>query len=172
MLNQIIMRPVAAADVAAIEALHDRAFGPGRYARTAYRVRDGLPPFSPLCRVAVHDGRIVAAVRMAPITIGERPGAQLLGPLAVEPAIKGQGVGKALAAEAIAAAKAAGEKLVLLVGDMPYYQRFGFAVAPHGHFDLGGPVDPARLLWLELEPGAMSEYAGPVRADYARASQR
>ena len=144
MQNQIIMRPVTAADIAAVEALHDLAFGPGRYARTAYRVRDGLPPFSPLCRVATLEGRIMAAVRMAPITIGEKPGAQLLGPLAVEPAIKGQGTGKALAAEAIAAARAAGERLVLLVGDMPYYQRFGFAVAPRGKFDLGGPVDPAR----------------------------
>jgi len=170
MLNQIIMRPVIAVDVPAIAALHDRAFGPGRHARTAYRIRDGLPPFSLLCRVAERDGKIAAAVRLAPIVIGARSGAQLLGPLAVEPPLKGLGIGKALAAEAIAAAKAAGEHLVLLVGDMPYYQRFGFAVAPRGQFDLGGPVDPARLLVLELEAGALAAFAGLVRADYARAS--
>jgi predicted N-acetyltransferase YhbS len=170
MQSQVIMRPVTAVDIAHIEALHDRAFGPGRYTRTAYRVREGLPPFSPLCRLAELDGRIVAAVRMAPILIGEQSGAQLLGPLSVEPTLKGQGIGKALAAETIAGARQASEKLVLLVGDMPYYQRFGFSVVPRGRFDLGGPVDPGRLLVLELVPGSLAEFAGPIRADYARAS--
>jgi predicted N-acetyltransferase YhbS len=170
MSDQITVRPVTAADVAAIEALHDRAFGPGRYARTAYRVREVLPPFSPLCRLALRSGAIVAAVRMAPVVIGERPGAQLLGPLGVEPANKGQGFGKALVSEALAAAKTAGNELVLLVGDMPYYQRFDFAVAPSGKFDLGGPVDPVRLLCAELVAGALDRFGGRVRADYGPAS--
>jgi len=170
MSDQFAIRPVTATDVPAIETLHDRAFGPGRFARTAYRVRAGLPPFSPLCRLAERDGALVAAVRMAPVIIGECPGTQLLGPLAVEPALKGLGFGKALVPAVLLAARQAGDQLVLLVGDMPYYQRFGFAVAPRGKFDLGGPVDPARLLYLELKPGALANYGGQIMADYARAS--
>ena len=170
MTKSVATRPVTAADIPTIEALHDRAFGPGRFVRTAYRVREGLPPFSPLCRLTACDGRLLAAVRMAPIIIGSRPGAQLLGPLAVEPEVKGQGFGKGLVVEALAAAKAAGQGLVLLVGDMPYYQRFGFAVSPPGQLDLGGPVDPGRLLFVELVPGSLAGYAGCVCADYARAS--
>ncbi len=146
-----------------MEALHDRAFGPGRYARTAYRIRDGLSPFSPLCRVAYKDGRLAAALRMAPITIGGTPGAQLLGPLAVEPALKGQGIGKALVAEALEEAQRAGVRLVVLVGDLPYYERFGFSVAPPGRLELPGPVDARRLLWLELAQGAKGEFQGAVR---------
>lgn len=167
MTPEFAIRPVTQADVAAIEALHDRAFGPGRFARTAYKIRAGLPAFSPLCRLAERDGTILAALRMAPIAIGEHAGAQLLGPLAVEPVVKGQGFGKALVPVALAAAKEAGNKLVLLVGDMPYYQRFGFAVAPRGQFDLGGPVDPARFLYVELAPGALADFRGAVTAKLA-----
>ena len=160
-------RAVTSADFPAIEALHDRAFGPGRYARTAYRIRDGLPPFSPLCRVAYRDGKLAAALRMAPITIGGVSGAQLLGPLAVDPALKGLGIGKALVAEALVAARAAGVRLVVLVGDLPYYERFGFAVVPAGRLQLPGPVDARRLLWLGLGEGAMlgEGYAGVVRGE-------
>jgi len=161
----VTTRSVVAADLPAIEALHDRAFGPGRYARTAYRIRDGLPPFSPLCRVAYCDGRLAAALRMAPITIGGRAGAQLLGPLAVEPALKGQGIGKALVGEAIAAARQAGVRLIVLVGDLPYYERFGFAVAPAGRLKLPGPVNERRLLWLGLQQAASFGFAGDVWAD-------
>ena len=172
MAIKFLSRQVTAGDVPAIEALHDRAFGPGRFARTAYRVREGLPPFSSLCRMAECEGKIAAAVRLAPIMIGGVGGAQLLGPLAVEPGLKGQGIGKALTIEALEAARRAGEKAVILVGDMPYYERFGFTVVPRGRFDLGGPVDPARLLYLELEAGSMLHYAGFVEADQARASYR
>lgn len=164
MIKPPSMRAVTAADIADIEALHDRAFGPGRYARTAYRVREGLPPYSSLCRLAEAEGKLLAAVRMAPISIGGAERAQLLGPLAVEPPLRGLGIGKRLAAEAMVSAREAGEQLVLLVGDLPYYGRFGFNVAPPGRFDLGGPVDPARLLYLELVPGALSRFAGAVFA--------
>ena len=172
MPNQLTMRAVNAADIASIQCLHDRAFGPGRYARTAYRIREGLPLFSPLCRLAEADDILVAALRMAPVTVGGSARVQLLGPLAVEPALKGQGIGKALVAEALVSAKETGENLVLLVGDLPYYGRFGFNVATPGRFDLGGPVDPARLLCLELKPGALDCFQGAVCADYARASYR
>lgn len=164
----VLSRPVTAADLAAIEALHDRAFGPGRYARTAYRIRDGLPAFSPLCRVAYRGGKLTAALRMAPITIGRVPGAQLLGPLAVEPALKGQGVGKALVVDVLEAARAAGVKLVVLVGDLPYYERFGFSVVPPGTLELPGPVDARRLLWVELAEGARRAYSGALRGDDGR----
>ena len=170
MPNSIAMRPVTAADVPAIEALHDRAFGPGRYVRTAYRIREGLPAFSPLCRVAVSGEKLLAAVRMAPIRVGGHNHAQLLGPLAVEPPLRGQGIAKRLAAEALVSAREAGDRLVLLVGDLSYYGRFGFNVAPPGRFDPGGPVDPGRLLFLELTPGALADYAGRIEADHTRAS--
>lgn len=170
MPSAVTMRSVTAADIPAIEALHDRAFGPGRYARTAYRVREGLPPLSPLCRLAERDGVLAAALRMAPVTIGGRAGAQLLGPLAVEPPLKGFGIGKALVVDALAAAKNTGVLLIVLVGDLPYYERFGFMVAPPGRFDLGGPVNPARLLYLELTPGVISEFLGVMRATHTLAS--
>lgn len=160
----VTSRAVKATDLPAIEALHDRAFGPGRFARTAYHIRDGLPAFSALCRVAYRDGKLAAALRMAPITIGGIGGAQLLGPLAVEPALKGLGIGKALAAEGIEAARAAGVRLIVLVGDLPYYERFGFSVVPPGKLELPGPVNPKRLLWLELQPGVLAETSGDVRA--------
>ena len=163
----VTTRPVTAADLPAIEALHNSAFGPGRYARTAYRIRDGLPPFSALCRVAYRDGKLAAALRMAPITIGGVFGAQLLGPLAVEPALKGQGIGKALVAEAIFAASEAGVRLIVLVGDLPYYERFGFTVVPAGRLELPGPVDARRLLWVGLGEGAVlgEGFGGVVRGD-------
>ena len=166
----VTMRSVTAADIPAIEALHDRAFGPGRYARTAYRIRDGLPPFSPLCRLAERDGVLAAALRMAPVTIGGRPGAQLLGPLAVEPPLKGLGIGRALVVDTLEAARQAGVEIIVLVGDLPYYGRFGFKVAPPGHFDPGGPVNPARLLVLELVSGSLAKFQGPLRADHTLAS--
>lgn len=163
----VTMRSVTAADIPAIEALHDRAFGPGRYARTAYRIRDGLPSFSPLCRLAEREGVLAAALRMAPVTIGGRAGAQLLGPLAVEPPLKGLGIGKALVVDALAAARQAGVQIIVLVGDLPYYERFGFTVAPPSRFDLGGPVNPARLLFIELVPNALSQFRGLVAAEPA-----
>jgi predicted N-acetyltransferase YhbS len=164
------IRPVLATDIAAIESLHDRAFGPGRFVRTAYRVREGLLPFSPLCRIALFNGSLAAALRMAPVTVGGRTGAQLLGPLAVEPHLKGQGFGKALVAASLEAARESGVRLVLLVGDLPYYERLGFAVTEAGRFDLGGPVDPQRLLGLALAPDALRGMAGRVRAELPASS--
>lgn len=161
--GDVLTRAVTSADIPAIQGLHDRAFGPGRFARAAYRIREGLPEFSPLCRVALKDGKLAAALRMAPITIGGRGGAQLLGPLAVEPALKGLGIGKRLVMEAIDKSRAARVALIVLVGDLPYYERFGFSVVPAGRLELPGPVDGRRLLWLALAEGAV--VAGAVRGD-------
>jgi predicted N-acetyltransferase YhbS len=158
------IRPVRPEDVAAIAALHARAMGPGRFARTAYRVREGAPgEFSPFCRVSLLGSRLIAAVRFTEIGIGGRGGALLLGPLAVEPALAQRGYGRGLAVQALEQVRAAGIALVLLVGDEPYYTRLGFSRVPSGRILMPGPVDPERLLAAEFVPGALAGYAGQVR---------
>ena len=153
-----VAREVRPEDGPEISALHARAFGPGRFARTAYRVREGTGPASRYCRVCIIDGRIIAAVRFTPITIGGRPGALLLGPLAVDPAFANRGHGRGLVREAMDAARADGLSLVVLVGDEPYYARLGFIPIPRGQVTLPGPVDPARLLAAELAPGSLATF--------------
>ncbi len=157
-------RPALPADLPAIAALQARAFSPGRFARTAYRVREAAPDLSPYCLVALMGDRLIAAVRMTPISIGGQPGALLLGPLAVEPELAGRGYARRLVAETLDAGRAGGELVVLLVGDMAYYGRFGFAPVPPGQIRLPGPVDPARLLAVELEAGALAKFHGMVAA--------
>jgi predicted N-acetyltransferase YhbS len=164
MSPNVLNRPVALADLPLIEELHARVFGPGRFTRTAYRVREGAAPISRFCRIALLDGRIVAAVRFTDIAIGGVGGALLLGPLAVDPDFAGKGFGRQLIGEALEAAKADGVRLVVLVGDEPYYGRFGFRAAPPGQITLPGPVDARRLLAAELEPGALVDYRGGILA--------
>ena len=165
--SNIVVRPAGSEDSAEIRALHARAFGPGRFTRTAYRVREGTPELSPFCRVCRIDGRLAAALRFTPILIGGKAGALLLGPLAVEPAFANQGHGRGLIAAAHEDAKAAGIALVVLVGDEPYYARLGFMRVPRGQITLPGPVDPDRLLAVELVEGALASYGGPIAADRA-----
>jgi len=164
MPQSVTIRPVQPEDSAEIAALHARAFGPGRFARTAYRVREGTAAFSPFCRVCLIDGRMAAAVRFTPIAIGDKKGALLLGPLAVEPAFANQGYGRGLVGKALEDARAAGIALVVLVGDEPYYGRLGFRGIPRGKIALPGPVDPDRLLAAELIPGALVGFSGRVVA--------
>ncbi|MBU1210040.1 MAG: N-acetyltransferase [Alphaproteobacteria bacterium] len=158
------VRPAEQKDLATIVELHRRAFGPGRFALTAYRVREGTPPISRFCRIAELDGRLIAAVRMTLIEIGGSKGALLLGPLAVEPAHVNQGHGRALISAAIAAAREQGLALVVLVGNASYYGRFGFAPVPAGQITFPGPVDPARTLAFEIVPGALASFHGVIRA--------
>lgn len=164
MSSALDIRPVGADDAAAITELHKAAFGPGRFARTAYRIREGTPFATPHCRVAFLGRRLVAALRFTSITVGGRGDALLLGPIAVDPADRGKGHGQALIAKSLADAAAAGVRLVLLVGDMPYYGRFGFKPVTPGQILLSGPVNPARLLALELQEGVLAEYRGLVAA--------
>lgn len=164
MSSDLEIRPVSTADAARIADLHRAAFGPGRFARTAYRVREGTPEFTPYCRAAFVAGRLKASLRMTPISIGGREGALLLGPLAVEPADRGRGFGRALIASALADAAAAGIEIVVLVGDLPYYGRFGFKVIPPGQIVLPGPVNPQRLLAAELSQGALGRFHGTIGA--------
>lgn len=149
-------------DAQMLSELSAQAFGPGRFTRSAYRVREGVPPVSALCLCGLLDGRLVGGIRFTAIQIGGEEGAALLGPLVVDPVEKGKGFGRALVEEGLARARAQGFGLVLLVGDMPYYGRFGFQPVPLGQITLPGPVDSARLLALELIPGALAA-AGQVK---------
>jgi predicted N-acetyltransferase YhbS len=160
-------RSLTPADLPAVTRLHAKVFGPGRFTRTAYRVREGTPPISPYCRAALLGDRLIAVVRFTPIFIGRMEGALLLGPLAVDPDFAGQGFGKRLIGEAMERAKADGVRLVVLVGDEPYYGRFGFRPVPPGQIVLPGPVDPGRLLAAELEAGALDTFNGLVAAQRA-----
>lgn len=139
------------ADAAAIDHLNDLAFGPGRYAKTAYRLREGVPHDPALSFVATDGVMLIGSVRLTPVRVGGAP-ALLLGPLAVRPDVQKKGAGKALMAAALAAARAAGHDLVILVGDPAYYLPLGFAHVPPGRIRLPGPVDPARLLAAPLTP--------------------
>ena len=167
MSPKVTNRPLTPADFPAVSRLHAKVFGPGRFTRTAYRVREGAPALSPYCRAALLGDRLVAAVCFTPISIGRVGGALLLGPLAVDPDLAGQGFGRRLIAEAMDAAKADGVKLVVLVGDEPYYGRFGFHPVPPGQITLPGPVDPRRLLAAELQTGALPAFSGVIAAQRA-----
>ncbi len=163
----VTTRPVLPGDLDAISALHARVFGPGRFARSAYRVREGTPTISPFCRLAEIDTTLIAAIRMTEIGFTRAspsaPRALLLGPLAVEGAFAGQGHGKRLIAETMSAARAEGIGLVVLVGNMSYYGRFGFLPVMPGDILMPGPADPARILAAEFISGALVSCRGVVR---------
>ena len=150
-------------DHAALISLNESAFGPGRFARTAYRVREGATGDPRLNLCAVRGGEILGSVNFTPVTIGDVSGALLLGPLIIADSHKNQGYGLRLMLEGHERAREFDYKLVILVGDLPYYARAGFCATPHGHIVLPGPVDPARLLHAALVPGALDAYRGPVR---------
>jgi predicted N-acetyltransferase YhbS len=158
---RLVLEPETPADAEAIERLNDRVFGPGRFAKTAYRLREEAQPDLSLSFVARVGTLLVGANRMTPILIGETP-ALLLGPLIVEPVFRSQGIGEALVNRSIEAARQAGAKLSILVGDEPYYARMGFKSAPPGRVKMPGPVDPARVLYCEIAAGAFEGVGGQV----------
>ena len=157
----LTLSPLTPADMPAIEKLDERAFGPGRFALSAYRLREGVSPDPDLSFVAHVGTLLVGANRMTAIACGGKP-ALLLGPLTVDPAFRSRGIGEALMAKSMEAARNAGHKLVVLVGDEPYYRRVGFKRAPQGRLTMPGPVDPARLLYCELTEGAFEGVAGAI----------
>ncbi len=164
MTSAFLIRPQAPGDLSAVDQLHEEAFGPGRFARSAYRVREAS--HGPQVALTAWNGAtLVGAIQLTAVTIGDRTGAMLLGPLAVAPDYKGMGGGLRLIQESLAAARIAGKRLIVLVGDLSYYQRAGFAVVPPGQILFPGPADPARILALELQPGALGEYRGLIAAD-------
>lgn len=143
-----------------VEALYDLAFGPGREGLSSYRLREGVAPVAELCRVARDDeGVIGGAIRYWPVRVGGRP-ALLLGPVAVHPTHQGEGIGAALIADSLAAARALGWERVILVGDVPYYGRFGFARLEA--VEMPPPTNPERVLGLALVAGAWAGVEGRV----------
>jgi predicted N-acetyltransferase YhbS len=165
-MTDLSILPETPDDVMAVERLHERAFGPGRLAKSAYRLRERMGSEPALAFTARIGTLLVASVRLWPVRIGETA-ALLLGPLTVEPAFRERGIGHALLEHALAAARAAGYRLVILVGDEPYYGRSGFKLIPGGRVTMPGPVDPARLLVCELVEGAFDGVSGPIRPDHA-----
>lgn len=161
------IQPETPEDDPAIEKLSERTFGPGRFARSAYRLREGIDHRRELSYTARIGTLLVGSVRLTPVKIGGTK-ALLLGPLTVEPPFRGRGVGHALMEASMKAAKDSGARLVLLVGDEPYYGRLGFRKVEHGRVILPGPVDPERVLIAELVAGSFEGVSGAVRRDYGR----
>jgi predicted N-acetyltransferase YhbS len=147
-----------------IESLLDAVFGLSRQVKTSYRLREGETPVGGLSFVAIEPGRgLVGAISFWRVFIGEAGfPALLLGPLAVAPDRQGAGIGRALMKLGLDRAAALKAKLVILVGDEPYYGRVGFRKVPEDQLILPGPVDPNRLLHLELEEGALIQAKGLV----------
>jgi predicted N-acetyltransferase YhbS len=157
-----------------IELLLDEAFGLSRRAKTSYRLREGESPVEGLSHVAIEAGRgIVGCISFWRIHVGEDgPPTLLLGPLAVADDRRGAGIGRALMNNGIGRARAMGYALVILVGDEPYYGRVGFRKVPEDQLILPGPVDPDRLLFLELEEGALRKARGGLVLPPHRFAQR
>jgi len=150
-----------------IEALLDTAFGPERHTKTAYRLREGVDPIPELCLVALdHDEHgnetLEGTIRYWPVVIGNGTPALLLGPIAVSERWQGGGLGSKLIRMTLNKAAMAGHRIVLLVGDAPYYARFGFSRQLTLGLQLPGPVDLDRFLGLELVPGGMDGVTGMV----------
>jgi predicted N-acetyltransferase YhbS len=147
---------------AGIERVLDRAFGPGRFAKTSERVRERGAVLEPsLTRLALNDaGEVVGVCRIWRVEAGAP--LLFLGPLAVDPSEQSAGLGLSLVRESVAACRASGGSGIVVVGAERFFAPVGFAVVPPGRVTLPGPVDPARLLWLELRPGGLDKVQGEV----------
>jgi predicted N-acetyltransferase YhbS len=157
--------PETAGDAVQIERLHERTFGPGRYVRSSYRIREKIGHRLDLSFTARIGTLLVGSVRQTPVRIGDTP-ALLLGPMTVEPPFRGRGIGRAMVARALEEARAQGHRLVVLVGDAPYYGSLGFKLVPKGRATMPGPTDPARILVHEVAEGAFDGISGPIRPDW------
>jgi predicted N-acetyltransferase YhbS len=174
-----VIRAERASDVAPREALLDACFGANRQIRTCQRLRDGRAPAEGLALSVVRQGRLVGTVRLWHVSAGGVP-ALVLGPLAVDPSWRQLGIGAALMNHVLAAAKALGHGAVVLLGDAPYYARFGFSALKTGELSLPGPFEGDRLLGLELREGALDGASGmivptgaaPAKLDRAKKAPR
>ncbi|MBK0328557.1 N-acetyltransferase [Rhodobacteraceae bacterium F11138] len=154
------LRPEKQDDWWEVEALFDLCFAPGREALSSYRLRDGVPPVPGLSLVARDETGILAgAIRFWPVRVGDAP-ALLLGPVAVHPTHQGEGLGGVLIRDGLAAAQADGWLRVLLVGDAPYYRRFGFTRLDDVR--MPPPTNPERVLGHALREGAWAGVCGDV----------
>ncbi len=164
-----VIRAERASDVVAREAMLDACFGDNRHTRTCQRLRDGRAPAEGLALSALARGRLVGTLRLWHVSAGGVP-ALVLGPLAVDRACRDLGVGAALMNHALAAAKARGHGAVVLLGDAPYYARFGFSGLKTTELSLPGPFERDRLLGLELRDGALDSAWGMIAPTGASAS--
>lgn len=159
----IQIRTETAADMPARERLLDRAFGKTRRRKTSERLREGRLPSQGLAFTAVDaKGKLVGTLRLWDVVAGSAGAALLLGPLAVDCKHQNKGIGAALMRHALAEATRLGHAAIILVGDAPYYARFGFSGGPMADLHLPGPVDRARFLGIELIPGALDGAEGLV----------
>jgi predicted N-acetyltransferase YhbS len=167
-LADVTYLPETPAHEPEIDSINEEAFGPGRFARAAYKIREGGPHERSLSFVAVKADTVIASVRMTRIAAGAGR-ALMLGPLAVRPAFKNLGIGRRLVAMALEAAAKAGAPAVILVGDEPYYGPLGFRRIPRGQISMPRPVDLDRLLSHEITPGSVAKLSGEVHhADLAK----
>lgn len=146
-----------------VEWLFDLAFAPGRQALSSYQLREGVAPVADLCMVARDDLNVLAgAIRYWPVKVGDAP-ALLLGPVAVHPTYQGEGLGALLIGETLTRGRSAGWERVILVGDEPYYSRFGFSRAAAAQIAFPPPTNPDRVLARTLTPDGLSGVSGLVR---------
>jgi predicted N-acetyltransferase YhbS len=164
------IRAERASDVVAREALLDACFGVNRHTRTCQRLRDGRAPAEGLALSVLRQGRLVGTVRLWHVSAGGLP-ALVLGPLAVDASCRDLGIGAALMNQVLAAAKARGHGAVILLGDAPYYARFGFSARKTGELSLPGPFERDRLLGLELREGALDDLRGMIAPTGATTSR-
>jgi predicted N-acetyltransferase YhbS len=160
----ISIRHERAADIAAREALLDEAFGDTRYRKASERLREERLPAEGLSFVAAEAGRVVGTARLWNVDCGNGARALLLGPVAVAADIRGRGIGAALVRRALREARRLGHAAVVLVGDAPYYSRFGFTSGKTGALWMPGPFERHRLLAVELAPGALTGACGMIGA--------
>lgn len=146
---------------AVIELINAEAFGPGRHTRAAARIREQGPHDRSLSFVCTDDGETIASVRMTPVMAGEVKG-HLLGPLAVRPSHKNQGIGRELVRIAIDAAKRKGSEAIILVGDPPYYMPLGFEKVAYNALEFPGPVDPGRVLVVPAGENVHARLKGAI----------
>jgi predicted N-acetyltransferase YhbS len=156
------IRQETPSDALHIEQLAEHSFGPGRFAKSAYRLREGVDADKDLGFVAIEEGAFRGSVRFWPVYVGRDP-VLMLGPLAVQSDQRGRGIGIALMNRGIEAARARGHRAIILVGDPPYYSRVGFSAIARGRVMFPGPVDPARVLGLALADGALDTLEGQIR---------
>ena len=170
-VEDIRIAPEASRHAGQREALLDAAFGEARFAKTCERLREGRLPGRGLAFVALDGDEVVGTVRLWHVNAGGVP-ALLLGPLAITQSHRALGLGGQLMRHALASAALRGHKAVLLVGDAPYYGRFGFDARLADRLTLPGPVDRARFLACEIAPGALAAAQGMVVPTGARGGRR
>ncbi|MDE1174134.1 MAG: N-acetyltransferase [Parvibaculaceae bacterium] len=164
-MNSFSLIPEEPGHSAAIDRLNDRGFGRERFRKTVYKLRKGVPPVASLSLVALDAaGRVAGSLRFWPVAMGvEAVPALLLGPLVVDETLRGGGIGSALMRRGLDLARAQGHRAVVLVGDEPYYRRFGFERRLARDLLLPGPVDAERFLGLELASGGLEGASGMLK---------